>query len=132
MQKLGVKTEHITKENLKNFDSAVLLTQYLNPVLKKSLEFLEDSQDSSTHEQIACCNEIIKLLAAITEEECLNHCKINEDGEVLLAIGDPVAQSHKSLSVQRPRTSLTQSSLFTGSFDGAESHPRVQSGDWIC
>ena len=85
-QKLGIKTEQITKENLKNFDSSVLLTQYLNPVLKKSLEFLEDSQDTSVHEQIACCNEIIKLLATITEEECLNHCKINDEGEVLLLL----------------------------------------------
>jgi superfamily II DNA or RNA helicase len=114
-QKLGIKSEHITKENLKNFDSAVLLTQYLNPVLKKSLEFLEDSQDTTVHEQIACCNEIIKLLAAITEEECLNHCKINDEGEVLLAIGELNENSRHSPTIQRPLTSLTQSSLFTGS-----------------
>ena len=113
-QKLGIKTEHITKENLKNYDSTVLLAQYLNPVLKKSLEFLENSQEASVQEQIACCNEIIKLLAAITEEECLNHCKINDDGEVLLAIGELNEHSRNSTPL-RPVTSLTQSSLFTGS-----------------
>ena len=114
-QKLGIKTEYITKDNLKNFDSAVLLSQYLNPVLKKSLEFLQDSQNASIQEQIACCNEIIKLLATITEEECLNHCKINDEGEILLAIGDPIEPSHYSSATQRPITSLSQSSLFTGS-----------------
>jgi superfamily II DNA or RNA helicase len=113
--KLGIKTEHITKDNLKNFDSAVLLSQYLNPVLKKSLEFLQDSQNASIQEQIACCNEIIKLLATITEEDCLNHCKINDEGEILLAIGDPIEPSNYSSATQRPITSLSQSSLFTGS-----------------
>jgi len=44
----------ISKDALKNFDSSVLLSQYLGPVLKKSLAFLEDSE-GSTSEQIACC-----------------------------------------------------------------------------
>ena len=66
-------------------------------------------------EQIACCNEIIKLLATITEEECLNHCKIHDEGEVLLAIEDPMTISFFFTAIQRPVTSLTQSSLFTGS-----------------
>ena len=34
----------ISKDALKNFNSSVLHSQYLGPVLKKSLEFLEDSQ----------------------------------------------------------------------------------------
>ncbi len=37
----------LSKDNLKNFDSSVLLSQYLSPVLKKSLEFLENSQGST-------------------------------------------------------------------------------------
>ncbi len=86
---LGIRNEQITKDNLKNFDSPVLLSQYLSPILRKSLEFLEDSPNgSNVPEQIACCNEIIKLLATRTEEDCLKYCKINEEGEVLLAIED--------------------------------------------
>ncbi len=112
---LGVHTDHITKKNLKNFDSSVLLAQYLNPVLKKSLDFLQDSHDASIQEQIDCCNEIIKLLATKTEQECLNHCKINDEGQVLLAIDDPISPSHSAALGQRPVTSLSQSSLFTGS-----------------
>jgi len=108
-----LRGQSISKDSLKNFaDSSVLLAQYLGPVLKKSLEFLEDSQGSTIPEQIACCNEIIRLLATITNEECLSHCTIPGDGEILLSIGnDTVSPSRSS----RPVTPLSQSSLFTGS-----------------
>ena len=102
----------IKKDPLKNFDSSFLLAQYLGPVLKKSLEFLEDSQGSTIAEQIACCNEIIRLLATITKEDCLNQCTIADDGEILLSIGEETAAPSRLL---RPITPLTQSSLFTGS-----------------
>ena len=102
----------IRKDALKNFDSSVLLSQYLGPVLKKSLEFLEDSQGSTIPEQIACCNEIIRLLATITKEECLSQCTIPDDGEILLSIGDDKISPSRS---SRPVTPLSQSSLFTGS-----------------
>ncbi|PKL64298.1 MAG: NgoFVII family restriction endonuclease [Methanomicrobiales archaeon HGW-Methanomicrobiales-3] len=107
-----LRGQSISKDSLKNFDSSVLLAQYLGPVLKKSLEFLEDSQGSTIPEQIACCNEIIRLLATITNEECLSQCTIPDDGEILLSIGnDTVSPSRSS----RPVTPLSQSSLFTGS-----------------
>ena len=95
--------QNINKDSLKNFDSPVVLTQYLAPVLRRSLEFLEES---SAADQIACCNDIIRLLAAITKEECLGQCVIPDDGQVLLSVGD---------SGVRPVTPLAQSSLFTGS-----------------
>ena len=109
LRRLGIT---ISKDNLKNFDSSVLLSQYISPVLKKSLEFLDNSQGSSVPEQIACCNEIIRLLATFTKEECLNLCTISADGEILMAIGDDSVSSRQS---PRPVTSLSQSSLFTGS-----------------
>ncbi|MCK9580308.1 MAG: DEAD/DEAH box helicase family protein, partial [Methanoregula sp.] len=108
-EKLRKQGITISKDALKNFDSPVLLAQYLGPVLKKSLEFLEDSQGSTIAEQIACCNEIIRLLATITKEECLVQCVIPEDGEILLSISDEKG------SASRPVTPLSQSSLFTGS-----------------
>jgi len=111
-EKLREQNTTISKDLLKNFDSSVLLAQYLGPVLKRSLEFLEDSQGSTIPEQIACCNEIIRLLATITKEDCLSHCTIPADGEILLSIGNEnVAPSRSS----RPVTPLSQSSLFTGS-----------------
>ena len=108
-EKLREQGITISKDALKNFDSPVLLSQYLGPVLKKSLEFLEDSQGSTIAEQITCCNEIIRLLATITKEECLGQCVIPENGEILLSIGDEKG------SASRPLTPLSQSSLFTGS-----------------
>ena len=107
-EKLSEKGITINKDSLKNFDSPVLLAQYLGPILKKSLEFLEDSGGSAS-EQIACCNEIIRLLATFTKEECLGQCVISEDGQILLSVGDG------KVSIFRPITPLAQSSLFTGS-----------------
>ena len=103
----------ISKDNLKNFDdSSVLLSQYISPILKKSLEFLENSQGSTIPDQIACCNKIIRLLATITKEECISQCTIPDNGEILLSIGD---DSVSTLRSPRPLTPLSQSSLFTGS-----------------
>ena len=115
LQKLGIKPVRISKDDLKNFDSSFLLTQYLSPVLKKSLEFLQDSQKAVIPEQIECCNEIIRLLATITKQECLNLCTIKEDGEILLAIGESGELSLDPSQTPRPVTPLSQSSLFTGS-----------------
>ena len=115
-EKLREQGITISKDALKNFKSPVLLSQYLGPILKKSLEFLENSADSNVSEQIACCNEIIKLLAAKTEEDCLNYCKINELGEVLLAI-EPKRTSNSSFITQRPVTPLAQSSLYRSSIE---------------
>ncbi|MDO9034055.1 MAG: DUF3427 domain-containing protein [Methanoregula sp.] len=107
-EKLRLQGITISKDNLKNFDSTVLLSQYLGPVLKKSLAFLEDAEGSAS-EQIACCNEIIRLLATITNEACLSQCAIPAEGEILLSIGN------EKVSASRPITPLAQSSLFTGS-----------------
>ena len=112
-EKLRKQGITISKDNLKNFDdSSVLLSQYISPVLKKSLEFLENSQGSTIPDQIACCNKIIRLLATITKEECLSQCTIPDNGEILLSIGD---DSVSTLQSPRPLTPLSQSSLFTGS-----------------
>ncbi|MDO8873594.1 MAG: DEAD/DEAH box helicase family protein [Methanoregula sp.] len=107
-EKLRQQGITISKDALKNFDSSVLLSQYLGPVLKKSLGFLEDYEGSAS-EQIACCNDIIRLLATITNEECLSQCTIPDEGEILLSVGD------NKRSSARPVTPLAQSSLFTGS-----------------
>ncbi|MGB2674873.1 MAG: hypothetical protein WBC56_07995, partial [Methanoregula sp.] len=52
-EKLREQGITISKDALKNFNSPVLLSQYLGPILKKSLEFLENSADSNVSEQIA-------------------------------------------------------------------------------
>jgi superfamily II DNA or RNA helicase len=93
---------------LKNFDSSVVLSHYLTPLLKKSLEFLEDAENTVS-DQIACCNDVIRLLAERTNEDCLNQCVISDKGQIILSVGDSPG------SAPRPVTPLAQSSLFTGS-----------------
>ncbi len=113
--KLQIPGTTNTKDILKNFDAPVLLSQYLSPVLKKSLEFLEDSRGSNIQEQVNCCNQIIQFLAKTTKQDCLNQCSISKDGEILLSVGEDRVSSSYSLKNSRPITPLSQSSLFTGS-----------------
>lgn len=102
-------------ESLQHYETSVILSQYLTPVLKKSLEFISEKSDSSIPEQIGYCNQIIDLLTTTTQEDCLNQYKIADVGEILLSVTqDPQSEKGSSRPV-RPITSLSQSSLFTGS-----------------
>ena len=113
--KLQIPGTTNTKDILKNFDAPVLLSRYFSPVLKKSLEFLEDSRGSNIQEQINCCNQIIRFLAKTTKQDCLNQCSISKDGEILLSVGEESISTSYPLKTSRPITPLSQSSLFTGS-----------------
>jgi superfamily II DNA or RNA helicase len=114
IRELRLNIDQINKESLKKFDSSVILAQYLTPVLKKSLDFLQDATDYPLPEQISCCNQIIEGLSLITKQDCLTQCKIKEDGEILLSIGQGLSTIPGSHNTVRPITPLSQTSLFTG------------------
>lgn len=112
------------KENDQQFDTIPLhdsndipslLTHYLTPVLKKSLTILEEKHEPLTN-QIERCNEIIHQLSLWTGEEYLNKCQVTPEGEILLSVIDK-EQSAIKPKLSRPITSLSHSSLFTGSRD---------------
>jgi len=112
------------KENDQQFDTIPLhdsndipslLTHYLAPVLKKSLTILEEKHEPLTN-QIERCNEIIHQLSLWTGEEYLNKCQVTPEGEILLSVIDN-EQSPIKPKLSRPITSLSHSSLFTGSRD---------------
>lgn len=116
IQELGLDTNQINKESLKKFDSSVILAQYLTRILKKSLDFLQDISDYPIPEQISCCNQIIEDLSFITKQDCLTQCKIQNEGEILLSIGQGLSAIPGSHNTVRPITSLSQTSLFTGAY----------------
>ena len=92
-----------------------LLAHYLVPVLKKSLTILDEKHEPLIN-QIERCNEIINQLSLWTGEEYLNNCQVTPEGEILLSVIDK-EQSAIKPKISRPITSLSQSSLFTGSRD---------------
>ena len=96
-------------------DIPSLLTHYLVPVLKKSLTILEEKHEPLNN-QIERFNEIIKQLSIWTGEEHLNNCQVTPDGEILLSVMDK-EQVKIRPQITRPITSLSHSSLFTGSRD---------------
>jgi len=71
---------------------------------------------ANLEKQIEICNNIIQYLKTETNEDFLNQCAIEKDGEILLSIFDKF--NYPSIGqkrIVRPETSIAQSSLFTGS-----------------
>ena len=96
-------------------DIPSLLTHYLVPVLKKSLTILEEKHEPLNN-QIERCNEIINQLSLWTGEEYLKKCQVTPEGEILLSVMEKEQIKIKP-KIFRPITSLSHSSLFTGSRD---------------
>ena len=95
-------------------DVPSLLAHYLAPVLKKSLTILEEKHEPVKN-QIDRCNEIINQLSLWTGEESLNKCQVTSEGEILLSVCDIEGDDRRPSQFPRPISSLSQSSLFTGS-----------------
>ncbi|KZL88625.1 type III restriction enzyme, res subunit [Clostridium magnum DSM 2767] len=67
--------------------------------------------------QIKACNELIKSLSKLADEKNIAGLKIDEEGEILTALYSKInsIKAIKETKAVRPVTSLSQSSLFTGS-----------------
>ena len=95
-------------------DVPALFAQYISSIIRKSFTILGEKNEDLTI-QIDHCNEIIRQLSAWTSEEFLTGCEITPEGKILLSVLDPQVSGIKSVTVSRPLTSLSHSSLFTGS-----------------
>jgi len=95
-------------------DVPALFAQYLASIFKKSFLILDEKEEQLPI-QIDHCNEIIRQLSAWTGEEFFTGCEITSEGNILLSITDPQVTERRSKSVSRPLSSLSHSSLFTGS-----------------
>ena len=104
----------IDKKAIKHYDPQKILSRYIYKIVENTLRTAED-KNWSLEEQISMCNQIIAHLADEIHDTTLHKCTITKDAEILLAILKHEPFSSINDTLPRPETSISQSSLFTGS-----------------
>lgn len=116
MDEYVVDTEKLDVEEARK-----LLASYITEVTRRALTYIREDSNKSDGEvllrQIRTCNEIINVLSESLRDDELHSMRLVEQGEILTSVYRKLntvraIQKDKPL---RPVTSLTQSSLFTGS-----------------
>ena len=98
-----------TTRPLTTADSRHILAKYLTEIIEKALQNVGDN-DHLLENQISTANEIIRLLSDRAEDKDLTEYQITKDNAELLSI-----YHKKTGEIPRPETSLSTSTLFTGS-----------------
>ena len=98
-------------------EASKILTQYLSDVVQKGLEnVLDNGGDLSA--QVELVNQIVDLIHNTTQEADFAALGVDQRAEQLLALlreRDPrLAAGKTAFDLDRPETSIAQSSLFTG------------------
>lgn len=109
----------ITLDKLNADDARKLLTIYLSQVIRSGLHYLRDSFKSGQDKeallaQIRLANSIVDQVAQHTKEADYQDLQILEKGEILTSIYQKMSRAQK-ISPIRPKTSLVENALFTGS-----------------
>ena len=98
-------------------EAAKVLAQYLTDVVQKGLENVQDS-GGGIEAQIQLANQIVTTIQNTTQEADFAALGVDQRAEQLLALlqqNDPRLATGKSAKdLDRPETSIAQSSLFTG------------------
>ncbi len=98
-------------------EAAKVLTQYLSDVVQKGLNNVIDNGGDLAN-QIDLTNEIVSLIESATKETRFNELSVDTRAEQLLALlkenDDRIAVGKTAADLNRPDTSIAQSSLFTG------------------
>ncbi|WP_404989127.1 DEAD/DEAH box helicase [Clostridium culturomicium] len=109
----------IDKENIDKEEAKVILSGYIERVIRRALNYIRDKEkekDQKLIKQIEACNEIISILSRVSNEEDLKEYRIDERGEILTALYSKINNNRTVTREKavRPATPLSQSSLFTG------------------
>lgn len=127
---------------IEKYDPQMVLSRYLHTLILKMLRIAEEKH-TSLDKQILICNEIIQLVSSQLNYPDGELCRITRDAELLLAIqerehgGEHTGAISRigDRRVHRPRTSIAQTSLFTGSPNepslASEFKHEIQSSDRI-
>lgn len=120
LEHLSLESFEIGKEKLDVEEARKILSSYISSVAKTALRYIrenEDQDDVALFNQIKTCNEIISLISERIGEEEFLKLKIEDAGEVLTSIYSKInsVRAITKEKVIRPVTSISQSSLFTGS-----------------
>ena len=98
-------------------EASKVLAQYLTDVVQKGLEDVQDN-GGGLEAQIQLANQIVNTIQNTTQEADFASLGIDQRAEQLLALlrdNDPRLATGKSAKeLERPETSIAQSSLFTG------------------
>ena len=98
-------------------EASKVLTQYLTEVVQKGLENVQDN-GGEIEAQIQLANQIVNTIQTTTQEADFASLDVDQRAEQLLALlrdNDPRLATGKSAKdLERPETSIAQSSLFTG------------------
>src|SRR5690625_3556595 len=110
----------IEKNYLDVEEARKFLASYISHVTRKALKYVRDNESDdkvALLKQIETCNKIILTLSNQLDDDEFSKLQIDEAGEVLQSIYSKL-NSVKSISMEktiRPVTSISESSLFTGS-----------------
>ena len=98
-------------------EASKVLAQYLTDVVQKGLENVQDN-GGGLEAQIQLANQIVNTIQNTTREADFASLGVDQRAEQLLALlrdNDPRLATGKSAKeLERPETSIAQSSLFTG------------------
>ena len=98
-------------------EAAKVLAQYLTDVVQKGLENVQDN-GGGIEAQIQLANQIVTTIQNTTQEADFAALGVDQRAEQLLALlqqNDPrIATGKSAKDLDRPETSIAQSSLFTG------------------
>src|SRR5699024_4547988 len=114
-ESFGFNVEKVNVEEAKQY-----LSNYISTVTESALAMIREESEKDPHallKQIQVCNEIIDLLNKQLNDEEFQSIKLDEQGEILTAVYNKMNNIYavNEKPIERPITSITHSSLFTGS-----------------
>lgn len=113
----GVPEARRATAPIDNAEASKVLSQYLSEVIRKGLDDVVDN-GGNIATQIELTNQIIELIKVATGEADVASLGVAERAEQLLALlreDDPrLVVGKTAADIERPETSVAQSSLFTG------------------
>ena len=89
LNKLDKEKYIIDKEKLDNEEARAILAQYIESVIRKSLNYVRDKAKEDNEKllkQIEACNKIVYILSEVSNEDDIKKYKISENGEMLTAL----------------------------------------------
>lgn len=97
-------------------EAAKVLAKYITEIIEKGLENVKE-KDDDLQKQVSLVNKIVDLIVEETGDKINDALSVDERGELLLAIinkKNNIFTINDKVEMVRPKTSIAQSSLFTG------------------
>ncbi|AOV06459.1 DUF3427 domain-containing protein [Sporosarcina ureilytica] len=111
----------ISTENIDVEEAKAYLSAYISEVTRIALAVIREDEKTPSEaiiQQVRTCNDIIHILSEKLHDKEFTELKLEESGEILTSVYSKLntVRSLKQIKSERPVTSISQSSLFTGSY----------------